>query len=156
MQITAVNHIRRFVIRITFMAAVTASVALPKFAAAQTDAATDESRFPNVEIAHHFEPPGESNVRSSIRIGNGIALIGTEETGDVFKTTDAGKTWTKTIDGKELWKIQDVRNFHRGSDKKLYATTSEPALVISSEDEGKTWKVLARARCIQNRCSHSN
>ena len=144
MQVTAPNHFRRFVTRITFMAAITAAVALPRFAAAQTDAAADKSRFPNVEIAHRFEPPSESNVRSSIRIGDGIALIGTEETGDVFKTTDAGKTWTKTIDGKELWKIQDVRNFHRGSDSKLYATTSEPALVISSADEGETWKVLAR------------
>lgn len=44
-------------------------------------------RFPAVEIAHTFSPPGESNVRSSVKLADGVALIGTEEIGDVFKTT---------------------------------------------------------------------
>ena len=142
MQVTKTNQFR-FVILAALLTALSAS-ATSSMAVAQTEEGSNPSRFPAVEIAHRFGPPGESNVRSSIRIDNNIALIGTEETGDVFKTTDGGKTWTKTIDGNDLWKIQDVRNFHRGSDGKLYATTSEPALVISSEDEGKIWKVLAR------------
>ncbi len=108
------------------------------------DAGGEALRFPAVEIAHTFAPPGESNVRSSIKLADGVALIGTEETGDVFKTIDAGRTWTKTTDGRNEWKIQDVRNFLRADDGRLYATTSEPALVLRSDDEGETWDVVAR------------
>lgn len=118
--------------------------ALP--ASAQTEKNEEAKRFPEVEIAHTFAPPGESNVRSSIKLADGIALIGTEETGDVFKTTDAGKTWTKTIDGGDEWGIQDIRNFIRADDGRIYATTSEPALVLCSDDEGKSFEILARAK----------
>ncbi len=101
-------------------------------------------RFPNVEITSVFEPPGESHVRSSIRLSEGVALIGTEETGDIFKTEDNGRTWRQVWDGSDHWGIQDVRNFMRAQDGHLYITTSEPALVVRSEDEGETWTVLAR------------
>ena len=105
----------------------------------------DASRFPAVSIAATFAPPGESNVRSSIAPGNGVALIGTEETGDVYQTNDAGQTWTRTADGGDTWGIQDIRNFLRADDGHLYATTSEPALVLRSEDQGKTWQKIAQA-----------
>jgi photosystem II stability/assembly factor-like uncharacterized protein len=104
------------------------------------------NRFPNVEIVNTFGPKGESNVRSSIKLAKGIALIGTEETGDVYKTIDAGQTWAKTTDGGDAWKIQDVRNFIRANDNRIYATTSEPALVLRSDNEGKTWEVVARPK----------
>ena len=143
MLLTTANDSHRLTILLSFLV-FSASAGLPSVAIAQTGSDSGASRFPAVEVAHRFGPPGESNVRSSIRLDDGIALMGTEETGDIFKTTDAGETWTKAIDGKELWDIQDVRNFHRASNGRLYATTSEPALVISSEDEGETWKVLAR------------
>lgn len=122
--------------------------AIPALAQSEkkADVKTESTRFPKVEIAHTFSPPGESNVRSSIKLADGVALIGTEETGDVFKTTDAGKTWTKTVDGGEQWGIQDIRNFMRGQDGRIYATTSEPALVLCSSDEGKSFEVLARAK----------
>ncbi|MDQ8181567.1 sialidase family protein [Pelagicoccus sp. SDUM812005] len=101
-------------------------------------------RFPEVSIANVFEPPGESNVRSSFRLAENVALIGTEETGDVFKSSDGGETWTKQIDGGDLWGLDDVRNYLRADDGNLYITTSEPALVCRSEDEGASWEVLAR------------
>ena len=103
-------------------------------------------RFPPVEIASSFAPPGESNVRSSFKLADGVALMGTEETGDVFKTTDGGKTWAKTVDGGDEWEIQDVRNYIRGDDGRIYATTSEPALVLCSDDEGQSFKIVARAK----------
>ena len=102
--------------------------------------------FPKIKISHTFLPPGESNVRSSIKLSDSVALIGTEETGDVFKTTDGGKSWKKTIDGGDKWTIQDIRNFIRADDGCLYATTSEPALVLRSEDEGETWDVVAKPK----------
>ncbi len=83
-----------------------------------------------------FEPPGESNVRSSFGLGEGAGLIGTEESGDVFKTTDGGNSWRKVWDGSEAWEIQDVRNYLRAQDGHSYITTSEPALVARSTDEG--------------------
>ncbi len=108
--------------------------------------ADDTERFPRVAVTHVFAPPGESNVRSSIGLGGGVALIGTEETGDVFRTTDGGATWGKTIDGGDTWGIQDVRNFLRADDGRLYATTSEPALVLRSADEGESWEKVAEAQ----------
>ena len=105
-----------------------------------------EKRFPQVEIINSFAPPGESNVRSSFKLADGIALMGTEETGDVFKTTDGGKTWTKTVDGGDEWSIQDIRNYIRADDGRIYATTSEPALVLCSDDEGQSFKIVARAK----------
>ena len=120
------------------------SAVFPTIATAQST--SKENRFPVVEIANTFSPPGESNVRSSFKLAKGMALIGTEETGDVFKTTDAGKTWTKTVDGGDEWGIQDIRNFIRADNGKLYATTSEPALVLCSSDEGKSWDVVAKPK----------
>ena len=132
---------------IACLAAMPASAQSEKKAdGSQAKASTETARFPAVEIAHTFSPPGESNVRSSVKLADGTALIGTEETGDVFKTTDAGQTWTKTVDGGDEWGIQDIRNFIRADDGKIYATTSEPALVLRSEDEGKSFEIVARAK----------
>ena len=102
--------------------------------------------LPGVRIVNDFAPPGESNVRSSFRLADGAALIGTEETGDIYKTVDGGLTWRKAVDGGDAWKIQDVRNYIRARDGRLYATTSEPALVICSEDEGESWKIVAEPK----------
>lgn len=101
-------------------------------------------RFPQVGIVNVFEPPGESNVRSSFRLAENAGLIGTEETGDIFKTVDGGMTWVKQVDGGDLWGLDDVRNYLRADDGNLYITTSEPALVCRSADEGASWEVLAR------------
>ncbi len=106
----------------------------------------DPDRFPSVEIINVFEPEGESNVRSSFRIADGSALIGTEETGDVFKSTDSGITWRKTTDGGDQWGIQDIREFIRGQDGNIYGTTSEPALILQSVDEGESWQVRTKAQ----------
>ena len=132
---------------------VTCLSAVPSLAQSEKKAVTDQAkasaqtkRFPAIEIAHTFAPPGESNVRSSVKLADGVALIGTEETGDVFKTTDAGETWTKTVDGGDEWSIQDVRNYIRADDGRIYATTSEPALVLCSADEGKSFEIVARAK----------
>jgi photosystem II stability/assembly factor-like uncharacterized protein len=102
-------------------------------------------RLPTATITHTFEPPGESNVRSSITLAPGVALIGTEETADIYKTTDHGHTWRKTADAGDLFDAADIRNFLRAHDHTLYATTSEPALILKSTDEGETWSVAARA-----------
>lgn len=101
-------------------------------------------RFPSVEVVSVFEPEGESNVRSSIRLADDAGLIGTEETGDIYKTEDAGLTWRKTLDGGDAWGIADVRNFLRAQDGHLYITTTEPATVARSIDEGESWEILAR------------
>ncbi|MBT5902722.1 MAG: exo-alpha-sialidase [Opitutaceae bacterium] len=105
-----------------------------------------DDRYPRVEVVGVFEPAGESNVRSSFSLADGAGLIGTEETGDMFKTTDGGNSWRKVWDGGEAWGIQDVRNYLRAQDGYIYITTSEPALVARSMDEGESWDVLARAR----------
>ncbi|MDQ8197889.1 hypothetical protein QEH56_07010 [Pelagicoccus enzymogenes] len=105
-----------------------------------------DGRFPRVKIVNVFEPPGESNVRSSFKLAENTGLIGTEESGDVFKTVDSGMTWAKQIDGGDLWGLDDVRNYLRADDGYLYITTSEPALVCRSLDEGASWEVLARPK----------
>lgn len=115
-------------------------------AGTDTAAAPVARGLPTVRIVNDFAPPGESNVRSSFRLTDGAALIGTEETGDIYKTTDGGLTWRKAVDGGDDWDIQDVRNIIRAKDGGLYATTSEPALVLRSEDEGESWKVIAEPK----------
>ena len=112
----------------------------------ETSLEETSDRYPKVEVVGVFEPPGESNVRSSFQVDDDAALIGTEETGDIFKTTDGGGTWRKVWDGGEAWNIQDVRNYIRAQDGHIYITTSEPALVARSMDEGESWDVLARAQ----------
>lgn len=113
----------------------------------QPVAAAASGRFPRIEVVNVFEPPGESNVRSSFQLGEGAGLIGTEETGDIFKTEDDGMSWRKVWDGGDVWDIQDVRNYVRAQDGHLYITTSEPspALIARSTDEGESWKIVARA-----------
>lgn len=106
----------------------------------------DEGRFPDVERVHVFEPVGESNVRSSFQLSDGVGLIGTEETGDIFKTEDGGLSWRKVWDGDEEWGIADVRNYVRGRDGNIYITTTEPATVSRSQDEGETWEIVATPR----------
>jgi photosystem II stability/assembly factor-like uncharacterized protein len=106
----------------------------------------EPGRFPEVKIVNIFEPEGESNVRSSFQLGEDRGLIGTEETGDIFKTEDAGMSWRKVCDGEERWSIMDVRNFLRAQNGHLFITTSEPALVIRSVDEGERWDVVAGAK----------
>lgn len=109
-------------------------------------APAESPRFPEVQIAAKFAPPGESNVRSSFKLADGVALIGTEETGDIYKTQDAGQTWRKVIDTDEQWEISDVRNYIRAQDGSIYATTSEPATILRSADDGETWELLAKPK----------
>jgi photosystem II stability/assembly factor-like uncharacterized protein len=106
----------------------------------------EPGRFPAVETLNIFEPEGESNVRSSIFLGEKTGLIGTEETGDIFKTSDGGLSWRKVCDGEDRWSIMDVRNFIRAQNGHIYITTSEPALVIRSTDEGESWDLVAAAK----------
>ncbi len=105
----------------------------------------DANRFPPVEETLVFEPVGETNVRSSFGSSEGWGLIGTEETGDIFKTEDGGLSWRKVFDGGEQWEIADVRNFIRGRDGYIYITTTEPGTVSRSRDQGESWSVVARA-----------
>lgn len=101
--------------------------------------------IPSATIVNIFEPEGESNVRSSFRVAEGVGLIGTEETGDIFKTTDGGMTWTKVFDGGDDWDIADVRNYIRANDGNIYITTTEPGTIGRSEDDGETWSIMATA-----------
>ena len=113
---------------------------------AQAEATAPAPRLPVAEVVAVLEPAGESNVRSSISLGSGVGLVGTEERGHIYRTDDAGLTWRKIFDGGAAWRIADARNFLRGADGHLYLTTSEPGLVARSADEGVSWEVLARPR----------
>ncbi len=104
-----------------------------------------DGRFPPVRVASVFAPAGESNVRSSFQLGEGRALIGTEEHGRIYRTTDSGQSWQPAFDGGAAWGIADVRNFIRADDGNHYMTTTEPALVARSGDEGRTWTVVCEA-----------
>ncbi|MEM8784155.1 MAG: hypothetical protein AAGE65_15070 [Planctomycetota bacterium] len=115
--------------------------------AATSGAEPAEPRFPTVAIHDVFEPAGESNVRSSFKLAEGVVLVGTEETGDIYRGVVApdGVRWNQVVDGGDTWGIQDVRNFLRADDGRLFATTSEPALVLRSADDGATWHKAAEA-----------
>lgn len=101
--------------------------------------------LPTVEVVNVFEPVGESNVRSSFQVAEGSALVGTEETADIYRTKDGGLTWDKVFDGGDTWDIADVRNYIRGKDGNIYITTTEPALVGRSTDDGSSWEIVYRA-----------
>jgi photosystem II stability/assembly factor-like uncharacterized protein len=119
--------------------------AQPDLSVPPSASASADDRFPSVEVIRVFEPEGESNVRSSFQLADGIGLIGTEETGDIFKTEDGGLSWRKVWDGGARWGIADVRNFLRARDGHLYITTTEPATVARSSDEGISWNIVAEA-----------
>jgi len=118
---------------------------------AQSKAKTDD--FPAVEITSSFAPPGESNVRSSFKLADGVALIGTEETGDVFKTTDFGKTWAKTVDGGDEWSIQDVRNSEPNPLERSHSPSSTRAKFSSASAAVKTTKSVSSAAMTTSRHS---
>ena len=101
--------------------------------------------LPEAKVINVFAPPGESNVRSSFRLADGSGLVGTEENGHIYKTTDGGLTWAKVFDGGTAWGIADVRNFIRAQDGHLYVTTTEPALVARSTNGGTHWEIMERA-----------
>ncbi|MGJ8640603.1 MAG: WD40/YVTN/BNR-like repeat-containing protein [Opitutaceae bacterium] len=107
-------------------------------------ATSEISRYPTVKIVNVFEPVGESNVRSSFQLSEGVGLIGTEETGDIYKTEDAGMNWRKVWDGGDVLGIQDVRNYIRAQDGNVYITTTEPGTVVRSTDEGEQWELIAK------------
>lgn len=99
--------------------------------------------LPSVQVVNVLEPKGESNVRSSFRLGSQTYLIGTEETADVYKTTDGGRTWKKTFDaGNAFPKTQDIRKIIRSSEGSLYASTSGKGHILKSTDEGETWSLV--------------
>ncbi|NDV63407.1 hypothetical protein G0Q06_13155 [Puniceicoccales bacterium CK1056] len=108
--------------------------------------AAPEGRFPSVEVVNVFEPEGESNVRSSFPLATDSGLIGTEESADIFKTVDGGLSWRKVFDGGTEWGIADVRNYIRGQDGNIYITTTEPATIGRSTDEGETWQLVTTAK----------
>lgn len=137
---------RQSMLVVTGLVIMTAGWTTPLFSQPQNPTPAESPRFPAVTVEAKFAPPGESNVRSSFKLADGVALIGTEETGDIYRTIDAGLTWTKTIDTGERWEISDVRNFIRAQDDSIYATTSEPATILRSADEGMTWELLAKPK----------
>lgn len=94
------------------------------------------------ELVQRLEPAGESHVRSTFALSASGALAGTEETADVFKTTDAGRTWRKTFDGGDAFRVQDIRTFIRAQDGTLYASTSGQGDILASTDEGETWRLI--------------
>ena len=108
-------------------------------------ASTPDERFPNITVINVFEPPGESNVRSSFQISDGTGLIGTEESADIFKTDDNGLSWRKVFDGGDAWDIADVRNYIRGQDGSIYITSTDPATVGRSTDDGESWENIFKA-----------
>lgn len=142
-----IRHACPILFRLTLsLCVVLMMLAMPACALApETDERDAAAALPGVKIVNVYAPPGESNVRSSFRLADGVALVGTEETADIYKTEDAGRTWSKAIDGLDEWDINDVRNFIRAQDGHLYATTTEPGLVIRSTDEGETWEKLCKA-----------
>jgi len=104
-----------------------------------------DGRFPTVAVVNVFEPPGESNVRSSLMLSKGAGLIGTEESGNIFKSEDDGQSWRKVFDGDEEWGIADIRNFIRAQDGHIYFTMTEPARVGRSMDDGESWGIVYTA-----------
>jgi len=96
--------------------------------------------LPSFEITGVFEPEGESNVRCSFALNKEEALIGTEETADVYWSKDQGKTWEKVFDAGEAYDAADVRRILRADDGNLYASTSGQGDILRSTDEGKTWE----------------
>lgn len=70
-------------------------------------------------------------------------LIGTEETADTYKSTDAGRTWRKTFDAGEAYEAQDFRFYIRAADGSLFASTSGEGDLLHSTEAGESWERIS-------------
>jgi len=71
-------------------------------------------------------------------LGGGAVVcgVGYEDSGKIFRSTDADLTWTQTADFPDA---RDVMNFYSIGDK-VFVLTSGIATIFSSNDNGLTWK----------------
>ena len=99
-----------------------------------------EVPLPGYALVGVLEPEGESNVRSGFALPGEHILIGTEETADVYKSEDGGRSWRKTFDAGDAFKAQDIREMIRAKDGALYASTSGKGDILKSLDGGGTWQ----------------
>jgi photosystem II stability/assembly factor-like uncharacterized protein len=90
-----------------------------------------------------LRPPGESNIRSVWKASDTVVLLGTEETADIYRSTDSGLSFTKVEDAFARWRSADVRAFVRISDGSILATTSRGGNVLRSTNDGATWSRLS-------------
>jgi photosystem II stability/assembly factor-like uncharacterized protein len=93
-------------------------------------------------VVNVLEPAGESNVRSSFALLGNHVLVGTEETADVYKSEDGGRSWRKTFDAGDAYAAQDVRSVIRAEDGSLYASTSGKGDILKSVDGGENWTLV--------------
>jgi len=70
-------------------------------------------------------------------LGDGVVVcgVGYEASGKIFRSTDAGLTWTQTADFPDA---RDVMNFFAIGDK-VFVLTSGIATIFVSSDKGQTW-----------------
>lgn len=92
-----------------------------------------------------LEPTGESNCRTLFHIASNNALVGTEETAEIWKTTDAGTSWTRKADLDAS--ADDIRAFCQTAvaDKIVASSTANPATnpvsIYKSVDAGENWVI---------------
>lgn len=93
-------------------------------------------------VVNVLEPAGESNVRSSFALLGDHVLVGTEETADVYKSEDGGRSWRKTFDAGDAFRLADIREMIRARDGSLYASTSGKGDILKSVDGGESWTLV--------------
>jgi len=86
-----------------------------------------------------MRPPTDSEIEQDRRLGR--EALEREKGGEVYRTDDAGKTWTKmnsvkdNVGGKAAYSFNQIR-VDPNNDQKIYVTTISLA---SSDDGGRTW-----------------
>lgn len=107
-----------------------------------------------VKIRQYISPEPTVSVSSEINRNNlsvlsllaasGIIYAGTNTSGDVFKTTDGGVTFSNTVNLTDAGTdAVNIFSLITGTDQTVYAATGPSGRVFTTRDNGQTWQNTA-------------
>ena len=83
----------------------------------------------------------ETDIKSLVSLGSGVALAGTSPTGKIYKTSDYGDTWTMITQLSAETTVMCFQNMGSGL---VLAGTSPTGEIFFSSNSGNTWSLVTR------------